>query len=111
MRPKTWTGAIPGLLRCAAGLRWPKEILDPRLVVPADADVQGRDERLDGRGQPVTREEHLGLQPTEEALAHGVVWQADHEHPTHAASSIVSPGLVGLELSAQPGKQHTESVD
>lgn len=47
--------------------------VDPRLVVPAGVEVQCRDEFLDGRGDPVARGEHLGLQSTEEALTSGVV--------------------------------------
>ena len=38
--------------------------------------VQGRHELLDGRRYPVAREEHLGLQPAEEAFAFSVVWRA-----------------------------------
>ena len=48
--------------------------LDPRLVVPADVEVQSRHELVDGRGQPVARVEQLGLQATEEAFASCVVW-------------------------------------
>lgn len=82
---------VPPMLDGAAGAQ---RDLDPRLVVPADAGVQHRDELIDSRVQPVARLEQLRLQPAEEAFARRVVWRAplrDIER-TIFASAILDTG-------------------
>ena len=68
-----WSSSDPQASAVCGGAEAAERDLDPRLGVPADVDVQGRDQLLDGRGEPVVREEPLSLHPAEEALARGVV--------------------------------------
>lgn len=68
-----WLSNEPQASAVCGGAAAAEGDLDLRFVVPPDVGVHGCDELVDRRGQPVAREEHPGLQTTEEALARGVV--------------------------------------
>lgn len=68
-----WLCSDPQAPTVLGGAAESERSFDPRIVVPADVRVQGRNKFLDGRREPVPREEHLGLQPTEDAFECSVV--------------------------------------
>jgi uroporphyrinogen-III synthase len=68
--------ASPRLCRYSMGLREPREILIPLLVVATDVGINYLDELLNGRGLPVPRVEQFRFQPAEEAFARRIVRRA-----------------------------------